>query len=62
MRLFQLRPLPPSGPREKCTVGALRAEATDVDVRPVSRVEYAGLPEAPRPALDLLSYARHEDH
>jgi predicted TIM-barrel fold metal-dependent hydrolase len=48
-------------PRERCTVGALRAEATDVDVRPVSRLE-RGLPAAPRPDLDLLSYAQHEDH
>ena len=48
-------------PRERCTVGALRAGATDVDVRPVSRLE-RGLPATPRPGLDLLSYARHEDH
>ncbi len=38
MRLFQYDPFSVR-PRERCTVGALRAEAADVDTRPVSRVK-----------------------
>ena len=36
MRFFTLRPVQPH-PAEQCTVGALRAQATDVDTTPVRR-------------------------
>jgi hypothetical protein len=51
MRLFTYDPFS-IRPRERCTVGALRAEAVDVDTRPVSRSK---TPRTDKPELVNLS-------
>jgi hypothetical protein len=52
IRIFRFEPYA-GRPPERCTVGALRAEATDVDTRNVSRAE-RGLPERHLEAIDIL--------
>ena len=56
MRFFRYDPFSVR-PREQCTVGALRAEASDVDVRPRSSGKPIARPDKPITMLDLANKA-----
>jgi hypothetical protein len=58
MRLFGFDPFAHRSP-ERCTVGALRAEATHVDVGPAPLRQPFEAPRSPLTLLDLLSKAEH---
>ena len=56
MRLFQLRPVQRASRASKCTVGALRAEAADVDV--AERAVTGAAPRDPsEPPITVMTLA-----
>ena len=58
MRFFGFDPFA-HRPKEQCTAGALRAEATGVDVGPAALRKPFQAPERPVTLMDLLTKAEH---
>ena len=55
MRLFHYDPFSRDRPKEKCTVGALRAEATGVDTSPKPSGKPVHRPDSPVKIIDLAA-------